>query len=119
MAALCFTMNQRFPEIIRKERRSQLVLAGLLLGPFVLAAIVLGVSGSFVKVTVVLVLLLFTSYRFYVFIRPRLAIVCPVCKMGVLRENYANCPPRTDQNMEHTCNKCGSFFVNANLQPKT
>jgi hypothetical protein len=119
LAALCFSMNSKYRGIIKKERRNQILIVGLMLGPFILSVLVLVLSGNFTFSILFLVCILVASYRFYVYVRPRLAIECPLCKLGVLSENYANCRPKTDHNVEHKCDKCGAFFINAILQSKT
>ena len=112
-------MNNRYREIIEKERRGQLILTALFLSPVLVSALFLGTYGTLIGALLVLVVASFVSYRLYQFVKPGLAIICPVCGEGVLQENYANCPPKTDHNVEHKCGHCRSFFVNAILQSKT
>ena len=87
--------------------------------PIIFPLIVFMTAESWFACAVGAIISAYISFKLYQYIQIRLAVKCPICSEGVLTENYANSPRGTDLNVEHKCNICEAFFIDAKLQNKT
>jgi uncharacterized membrane protein (DUF485 family) len=114
-----YSMHPYYPEIRNKQRTRLLLTFVVLFLPFVLPLVSMIAFENWILCAVVAIVSVCISVKLYRLINTQLLIKCPQCASGVLIENYANSPRGTDKNVEHTCNTCKAFFVDARLQSKT
>jgi hypothetical protein len=108
-----------YPELRKKERiRYYLMLVAVFL-PFILPIVCWVAFESWVLSGVGAIVGVSVSIKTYQFVNRKLVIICPVCNIGVLTENYANTPRGTDYNVEHKCSECKALFIDAKLQKET
>ncbi len=87
--------------------------------PIILPLIIFTLIESWIACAVGAIICIYISFKLYQYIKIGLVVRCPICREGVLTENYANSPRGTDMNVEHQCNICEAFFIDAKLQNKT
>jgi len=42
-------------------------------------------------------------------------VVCPICGSEHIKDNYVNSPRFQNKNIEHSCESCGSSFIDGTL----
>jgi hypothetical protein len=112
-------MNTYYPEIRKKERSRLYLMVLVAFLPIILPLMILITMKSWIACIGGAAIGVYISFKLYQYIQIRMVVKCPICSDGILTENYANSPRGTDMNVEHKCNICEAFFIDAKLQNKT
>lgn len=109
-------MQTEFPEILKLEKKREIILTLLFLGIILFPLIFGTIFQSIVVGLSFFVLCVLAAWFVYKEVSLKVVNHCPLCNGGVLAENYANCHRGSSKNIQHVCTSCNNEFVDGILQ---